>query len=95
MAMVYIFGTLLTAGEKLKWLNVVAVIGVLLNITLNFVLIPTHGALGATYATLITQFGTAMVQIIMALAIFKIANNRKASIPRFGFYNSFGFWCYH
>jgi O-antigen/teichoic acid export membrane protein len=72
MAMVYIFGTLLTAGGKLKWLNIVAVLGVLLNISLNLYLIPTHGALGATYATILTQFVTAAVQVIMAIVIFKV-----------------------
>ncbi len=72
MAMVYIFGTLLTAGGKLKWLNIVAVLGVLLNISLNLYLIPTHGALGATYATILTQFVTAAVQVIIAIVIFKV-----------------------
>ena len=72
MSSIYIFGTLLTANGSLKILNFIALGGMFLNIVLNLFLIPSHGALGATIATLITQFMAAILHIIVA--------NRKLAI---------------
>ncbi len=55
MSGTYIFGTLLLANNNTRSLNYLFAISVLLNITLNFILIPSYGALGAAIATLITQ----------------------------------------
>ncbi len=66
----YIFGTLLTANGNLKALNYMALIGVALNLSLNFILIPKYQAYGAAMATLITQSLTALIQIIIAFKIF-------------------------
>jgi len=52
---VYITGTLLTANNNLRILNIITASGALLNIILNFILIPEYKALGAAVATLITQ----------------------------------------
>lgn len=71
----YIFGTLLTARGNMRVLNGVALIGFLLNIVLNFILIPKYGAMGAAFATVFTQGGTAVIQIIIS---FRIANFRFA-----------------
>ena len=68
---VYIFGTLLTANGNLKQLNMVALSGMLLNIALNFILIPKFQAKGAAIASLFTQFLTAGAQILLAHSIFK------------------------
>ena len=51
----YVFNTLMNANASLRMLNIIGVIGVLINIILNFILIPQYGALGAVYATLFTQ----------------------------------------
>ncbi len=59
----YVFGTLLTAGGRLKHLNRLAGGGALLNIGLNLVLIPRMQAEGAAWASLITQVLTALAQI--------------------------------
>ena len=67
----YIFGTLLTANGNLKYLNIMAGIGVLLNLILNFFLIPELKAYGAALASLITQFFTATMQILIARKVFK------------------------
>ncbi len=66
----YIFGTLLTANGNLKQLNIMAGIGVLLNLSLNFILIPVYKAYGAALASLITQFITALLQFLIARKIF-------------------------
>lgn len=72
-SLTYIFGTLLTAANQLKSLNIMAFGGVVVNISLNFWLIPKYGALGAAYATIFTQFVTAISQIIIATKIFNLA----------------------
>jgi O-antigen/teichoic acid export membrane protein len=54
-ALVYIYGTLLTAKADLKFLNSAAAATALMNIGLNLLLIPEYGALGAAKATLVSQ----------------------------------------
>ena len=68
----YIFGTLLTANGSLKSLNYMAFGGVLLNISLNLYLIPTKGAYGAAIASMITQVGTAVIQVILSFKILHL-----------------------
>ena len=68
---VYIFGTLLTANGNLKQLNYVAFAGMIMNIALNFYLIPKYKALGAAIASLLTQYILAGAQIWLAHGIFK------------------------
>ncbi len=72
IASTYIFGTLLTANGSMKQLNIMAFFGMILNVTLNLILIPRYQAIGSAYASLITQISTAIAQIILALVIFKI-----------------------
>ncbi len=55
LALMYIYGTLLTANGNLRVLNIMAAIGLLLNIGFNLWLIPIHQALGAAIAAIITQ----------------------------------------
>ena len=62
----YVFGTLLTAGGRLRQLNWMAAGGAVLNIGINLVLIPRMQAEGAAWASLITQVLTALVQIMLA-----------------------------
>lgn len=77
MASTYIFGTLLTANGDLKTLNKVAFGGVVLNIVLNLILIPTYKAYGAAWASLITQGLTAVAQIILCIRVFNFNINWK------------------
>jgi O-antigen/teichoic acid export membrane protein len=74
-ASTYIFGTLLTANGSLRQLNIMALCGIILNISLNWFLIPNHYAYGSAVASLITQFVLAGVQVIMAVYIFKMRIN--------------------
>ncbi len=76
----YIFGTLLTANGNLKQLNTMAIIGICINLILNFILIPRYKALGSAYSSLITQFFTAGIQIYFAYKIFKFKVNVRLII---------------
>jgi O-antigen/teichoic acid export membrane protein len=67
----YVFGTLLTANGNLKELNFIAATGMILNISLNLILIPRLEAVGSAYSSIITQFLSAFVQVIFAQKVFK------------------------
>jgi O-antigen/teichoic acid export membrane protein len=62
----YVFGTLLTAAGDLRQLNYVAGAGALFNLMLNLWLIPRWQVEGAAWASLITQWSTAVVQVWLA-----------------------------
>jgi O-antigen/teichoic acid export membrane protein len=104
IASTYIFGTLLTANGSLKVLNIMAFFGMILNITLNLILIPRFQAFGSAYASLTTQISTAAAQIILALVIFKLKPGARyiiqlvlfvAVVVTFGAISkSFHYWFY-
>ncbi|GAB4207853.1 MAG: oligosaccharide flippase family protein [Bacteroidia bacterium] len=73
----YIFGTLLTANGNLKQLNIMAISGIVINILLNIILIPKFKSYGSAWASVITQFFTALVQVWMAKKIFHFKINKK------------------
>jgi O-antigen/teichoic acid export membrane protein len=73
----YIFGTLLTANGDLRKLNIMAVGGVIVNITLNFILIPKYYALGSAIASLVTQTFVAILQVLLAKKIFQFSVDLK------------------
>jgi O-antigen/teichoic acid export membrane protein len=73
----YIFGTLLTANGSLKALNIMALTGMILNIGLNYLLIPHFMAVGSAYASLTTQFATAIIQVVIAQRLFRFTVNWK------------------
>lgn len=75
----YIFGTLITANGSMKLLNIISLGGVIINILLNYWLIPTHGAYGSALATLVTQGVTAIVQFIAAYRLFKMKVDYKVA----------------
>lgn len=75
MSTTYIFGTLLTANGSMKYLNIMATIGMVLNILLNLILIPNYGALGSAIASFATQTFTALAQVILVKYIFDIKTN--------------------
>lgn len=73
----YIFGTLLTANGSIRQLNIMAAFGMVINITLNLIMIPKMQALGAAYVSLFTQSITAIAQVAIAVRIFKFKLNVK------------------
>ncbi|NLB25779.1 MAG: oligosaccharide flippase family protein, partial [Bacteroidales bacterium] len=65
----YIFGTLLTANGSMKALNIMALCGVILNLTLNLILIPEYQAYGSAFASVTTQLFTGISQFFIAMHI--------------------------
>lgn len=73
----YIFGTLLTANGSLTVLNVVAAGGMIINFLLNLILVPKFLAVGSAWASLITQFTTAIIQVALAQWIFRFKTDYR------------------
>lgn len=71
----YIFGTLLTANGSLKYLNLIAFAGLVVNAGLNVLLIPNYQAVGSAVASLVTQTLVACAQLLVASGIFKLRPN--------------------
>ena len=66
----YVLGTLLTANGSLRQLNYLAFGCLILNIILNFVLIPTYKAYGAALASLFTNGLNALGQVLIVMPLF-------------------------
>lgn len=66
---IYIFGTLLTANGDLKKLNIIAFVGIVLNLSLNFIFIPKFAAKGAAISALATQSIVAIMHILVAIPL--------------------------
>jgi len=81
----YIYGTLLTANNNLKHLNILAGITVVVNVSLNLILIPHHHAVGAAISSLISQAFYAVSQLIVARRILKVPVNADILIRLAGF----------
>ncbi|GAB4251232.1 MAG: hypothetical protein Kow0079_05050 [Vicingaceae bacterium] len=69
----YIFGTLLTANGSLRALNTIALGGLVINFSLNYIFIPNYGALGAAYTSLLTQTLIIIAQIIYCYKQFNFS----------------------
>ena len=85
VSITYIFGTLLTANGNLCELNIIASLSLVINVLLNFVLIPKYFATGSACASLVTQTFTALAQLITALRIFRFKINYSLLFSIFGF----------
>src|SRR5690554_2113695 len=75
VCMFYVFGTLMTANENLKALNIIAFSGLVLNLIFNFILIPKYQAAGAAFTTMITQVFAGGAQLIFVVYAFKLKPN--------------------
>ncbi len=73
----YIFGTLLTANGSMKALNIMALCGIILNLTLNLILIPEYQAYGSAFASVTTQLFTGISQFFIAMHILKLKPGLK------------------
>ncbi len=71
----YIFGTLLTANGSLRQMNLIALGGMLLNIALNFLMIPVYQATGSAMASLFTQVMVALLQVWVVRRMFGLNVN--------------------
>lgn len=77
VGMFYVYGTLMTADEDLRKLNYISIGGLVLNLILNFYLIPIHGAVGAAIATMATQLFAGIAQMVSVVLRFKFGINTK------------------
>ncbi len=68
----YIFGTLLTSNGSMKVINLISLAGVVVNVGLNLMLIPSYGAVGAAAASLTTQTISVILQVYFCYRIFNI-----------------------
>jgi O-antigen/teichoic acid export membrane protein len=71
----YVFSTLLTANGSLKQLNLVALAGIVVNFSLNLILIPKMMATGSAMASLITQAVTSLSHVILVQLYFRFKIN--------------------
>jgi len=85
MCTTLLFGTVLTANGNLKFLNITAGVGILVNISLNAILIPLYGAQGAAIATVSTQSAVALVQVGYTTWLFNWKINWTALGQLIGF----------
>jgi len=77
VGMFYVYGTLMTADEDLKKLNYISIGGLVLNLILNFYLIPIYGAFGAAIATMSTQLFAGTAQLVSVVNRFQFGVNVK------------------
>jgi O-antigen/teichoic acid export membrane protein len=61
---VYIFSTMLTAAGRLRLLGIITLGGMVVNILMNFLLIPAFSVAGAAYAAFFTQMLVAVACVI-------------------------------
>lgn len=76
IAVAYVYGTLLVAAGKIRNLNIVFGVGLLVNVILNLILIPWYQAIGAAIATLITQM------IVMGGQIYLVGKEMQIGIRK-------------
>jgi len=88
-AFIFVYGTLMTANGDLKRLNTLSFFGLVLNVILNFILIPKHGAFGAAIATFSTQLLIAIFYFFSVWKQFKLRFQSKELLR----YVIYALWC--
>jgi O-antigen/teichoic acid export membrane protein len=71
-AISHIYGTLLTAKAEIKLLILLSFTALLINLTMNFYLIPKQGAMGAAWSVLTTQMVSGFGSMLLAIKRMKI-----------------------
>ena len=72
VSVAYLYGTLLVAKGKLLHLNILLFTSVIINLLLNYYLIPIHYAVGAATATVITQGLVMLGQILIVHTVVQV-----------------------
>lgn len=87
IATTHIFGTLLTADHSLKKMNIVFILGLIINVLLNWYLIPKYKAEAAALTTLITETFVAigLVSLVVNKFKYKIELRPIISLLTYGF----------
>ena len=71
----FIFGTLLTANGNLRFLNISSFFGIIINVIINYYLIPIYGAPGAAFTAFATQSFISLLQFVYCMRLFEIKIN--------------------
>lgn len=71
IAATHVFGTLLTANQSLKKMNIIFALGLIINVLLNWYFIPEYKALAAATTTLVTEIFVAIGLIFIVKREFK------------------------
>ncbi len=98
MAMSYIYGSLITATGKLRVFNLLFVVGIVINWSLNLWLIPQYMAVGAAITTLITQIFVFGGQYLLVYTRFDISWQKSMVFKvllLLGIYFVLGYTLYH
>lgn len=81
----YVYSTLLTANGSMKALNMIAFVGVIINLSLNYYLVPIWGARGGAFTSTLTQSLLAILFTIYAVRIVKLPFNPRWLFAHLGF----------
>ena len=78
VGLVYIYSTILTAAGSFRLLGAITMSGLVLNILINSLLIPSYGAAGAAGAALVTQWVVALAcTIAVRKTMFRIVSTKR------------------
>jgi len=83
--MIYVYSTLLTANGNLRLLNKIAFAAVVLNLSLNFYLIPHYSATGAAITAFVTETCLAVAFIITCAKMFGLPKDIRWMLSHAGF----------
>jgi O-antigen/teichoic acid export membrane protein len=79
-AISYVFGTLMTAAGQLRKLNIIAVIGMVINVGLNLLLIWEWKAYGCAIASFSAHALVAVAQVYLSIKFFKFKKDPRLLI---------------
>lgn len=85
VSVTYIFSTLLTARERMMRMNRFFIVGIVLDLSLNLLLIPHWQAIGSAVAALVTQIFIAAAMIWLCVREFEFRPSRLGLIQTIGF----------
>jgi len=81
--MMYIYSTLLTANGNLKTMNRIAAAGVILNLSLNFLLIPLYKAEGGAITSFVTQTTLSALFVLVCKQKMHLGTNAQWLLRQF------------
>jgi len=81
----YVYSTLLTANGSMNQLNLIAFAGVIVNLSLNFWLIPQYGVIGGAITSCVTQSLLALIFMLVAWWSLKLPVSPRWILAHLGF----------
>lgn len=68
----YVYSTLVVAAGKIKPLIIISIVAVILNVSMNFILLPRFGALGGAVTCVVTQVFLSILNILLAKKVIAL-----------------------